>query len=88
MNLKEDKDKILEMLTSKDLELRKLSVDYIRNNYDINIVVPLFLGFSQDYDNLEQTQTADWQLSSIEEGYDDDFMVDNLINAIIEHNKL
>ena len=88
MNLKEDKDKILEMLTSKDLELRKLTADYIRNNYDINIVVPLFLGFSQDYDNLEQTQTADWQLSSIEEGYDDDFMVDNLINAIIEHNKL
>ena len=88
MNLKEDKDKILEMLISKDLELRKLTADYIRNNYDINIVVPLFLGFSQDYDNLEQTQTADWQLSSIEEGYDDDFMVDNLINAIIEHNKL
>ena len=88
MNLKKDKDKILEILTSKDLELRKLTADYIRNNYDINIVVPLFLGFSQDYDNLEQTQTADWQLSSIEEGYDDDFMVDNLINAIIEHNKL
>ena len=88
MNLKEDKDKIVEMLTSKDLELRKLTTDYIRNNYDINIVVPLFLGFSQDYDNLEQTQTADWQLSSIEEGYDDDFMVENLINAIIEHNKL
>ena len=88
MNLKEDKNKIVEMLTSKDLELRKLAVDYIRNNYDIDIVVPLFLGFSQDYDNLEQTQTADWQLSSIEEGYDDDFMVENLINAIIEHNKL
>ena len=88
MNLKKDKDKILEILTSKDLELRKLTADYIRNNYDINVVVPLFLGFSQDYDNLEQTQTADWQLSSIEEGYDDDFMVDNLINAIIEHNKL
>ena len=88
MNLKEDKDKILEMLTSKDLELRKLTADYIRNNYDIDIVVPLFLGFSQNYDNLEQTQTADWQLSSIEEGYDDDFMVENLVNAIIEHNKL
>lgn len=88
MNLKKDKNKILEMLMSEDSELRKLAVDYIRNNYDINIVVPLFLGFSQDYDNLEQTQTADWQLSSIEEGYDDDFMVDNLINAIIEHNKL
>ena len=42
MNLKEDKDKILEMLTSKDLELRKLSVDYIRNNYDIDIIVPFF----------------------------------------------
>ena len=88
MNLKEDKDKILKMLMSTDSELRELAVDYIRNNYDTDVVVPLFLGFSQDYDNLEQTQTADWQLSSIEEGYDDDFMVENLINAIIEHNKL
>ena len=85
MNLKEDKDKIVEMLTSKDLELRKLTVDYIRNNYDI--VVPLFLGFSQDYDNLEQTQTADWQLNLIEK-YTDNFIAENLINAIIEHNKL
>ena len=67
MNLKEDKDKILEMLTSKDLELRKLAVDYIKNNYDIDIIFPFFTGFI---------------------GYDDDFMVDNLINAIIEHNKL
>ena len=66
MNLKEDKDKVLKMLTSKDLELRELAVDYIRNNYDIDVVVPLFLGFSQDYDNLEQTQTADWQLNLIE----------------------
>ena len=87
MNLKEDKYKILEMLTSKDLELRKLAVDYIRNNYDIDIVVPLFLGFSQDYDNLEQTQTADWQLNLIEK-YTDNFIAENLINAIIEHNKL
>ena len=44
MNLKEDKDKILEMLTSKDLELRKLAIDYIRNNYDIDIIVPFFCG--------------------------------------------
>ena len=87
MNLKEDKDKILEMLTSKDSEIRELAVDYIRNNYDTDVVVPLFLGFSQDYDNLEQTQTADWQLNLIEK-YTDNFMVENLINAIIEHNKL
>ena len=87
MNLKEDKNKILEMLTSKDLELRKLTIDYIRNNYDTDVVVPLFLGFSQDYDNLEQTQTADWQLNLIEK-YTDNFIAENLINAIIEHNKL
>ena len=87
MNLKEDKDKILEMLISEDSELRKLAVDYIRNNYDIDVVVPLFLGFSQDYDNLEQTQTADWQLNLIEK-YTDNFIAENLINAIIEHNKL
>lgn len=87
MNLKEDKDKILEMLTSKDSEIRELAVDYIRNNYDTDVVVPLFLGFSQDYDNLEQTQTADWQLNLIEK-YTDNFIAENLINAIIEHNKL
>ena len=87
MNLKEDKDKIVEMLMSTDSELRKLAVDYIRNNYDTDVVVPLFLGFSQDYDNLEQTQTADWQLNLIEK-YTDNFIAENLINAIIEHNKL
>ena len=87
MNLKEDKDKILEMLTSKDSEIRELAVDYIRNNYDTDVVIPLFLGFSQDYDNLEQTQTADWQLNLIEK-YTDNFIAENLINAIIEHNKL
>ena len=87
MNLKEDKDKILEMLTSKDSELRELTVDYIRNNYDTDVVVPLFLGFSQDYDDLEQIQTADWQLNLIEK-YTDNFIAENLINAIIEHNKL
>ena len=75
------------MLTSKDLELRKLAVDYIRNNYDIDIIVPFFAEFLWYYD-FEPTQTAQWQLSFIEEEYDDDFMVDNLINAIIEHNKL
>lgn len=87
MNLKEDKDKVLEMLTCKDVEIRSLAVDYIKNNYDTDVVVPLFLGFSQDYDNLEQTQTANWQLDLIEK-YTDNFMVENLINAIIEHNKL
>ena len=87
MNLKEDKDKIVEMLTSKDLELRKLAVDYIRNNYDTDIVVPFCTGFLY-YSNFESTQTAQWQLSFIEEEYGDEFMVENLINAIIEHNKL
>ena len=32
MNLKEDKDKILEMLTSKDLELRKFNNAIIKHN--------------------------------------------------------
>ena len=40
MNLKEAKYKIVEMLTSEDTELRKLVVDYIRSNYDIDIIVP------------------------------------------------
>lgn len=87
MNLKENKDKILEMLTSEDLELRKLAVDYIRNNYNIDIVVPFFAEFLWYYD-FEPTQTAQWQLSFIEEEYGDAFMIENLINAIIEHNKL
>ena len=34
MNLKEDKDKIVEMLISEDTELRSLAVNSIRNNYD------------------------------------------------------
>ena len=87
MNLKEDKDKIVEMLTSKDLELRKLTIDYIRNNYNIDIIVPFFAEFLWYYD-FEPTQTDKWQLSFIEEEYGDEFMVENLINAIIEHNKL
>ena len=87
MNLKKDKDKIVEMLTSKDLELRKLAVDYIRNNYDVDIVVPFFAEFLWYYD-FETTQTAQWQLSFIEEEYGDYFIAENLINAIIEHNKL
>ena len=87
MNLKEDKDKILKMLMSTDSELRELAVDYIRNNYDIDIVVPFFEGFLY-YSNFEPTQTAQWQLSFIEEEYGDAFMIENLINAIIEHNKL
>ena len=87
MNLKEDKDKIVEMLTSKDLELRKLAVDYIRNNYNIDIVVPFFAEVVGYY-NLNQTQAAEWQLNYIREGYVHKFMIENLINAIIEHNKL
>lgn len=87
MNLKENKEQVINMLTSEDKEIRSLAVDYIRNNYDTDVVVPLFLGFSQDYDNLEQTQTADWQLNFIEK-YTDTFIAENLINAIIEHNKL
>lgn len=87
MNLKEDKEQIINMLTSEDKEVRNLAVNSIRNNYDTDVVVPLFLGFSQDYDNLEQTQTADWQLNLIEK-YTDNFIAENLINAIIEHNKL
>ena len=73
MNLKEDKDKILEMLTSEDKEIRSLAVDYIRNNYNIDIVVPFFAGFLCYYD-LGPTQTAQWQLSFIEE-YGDYFMI-------------
>lgn len=87
MNLKEDKDKILEMLTSKDLELRKLAIDYIRNNYDIDIIVPFFAEVIGYYE-LDQIQTAEWQLNCIREGYVHKFMIENLINAIIEHNKL
>ena len=87
MNLKKDKDKIVEMLTSKDLELRKLAVDYIRNNYDIDIVVPFLEGLLY-YSNFEPTQTAEWQLSFIRAGYNSEFIAENLVNAIIEHNKL
>lgn len=87
MNLKEDKDKILEMLTSKDLELRKLAIDYIRNNYDIDIIVPFFAEVIGYYE-LNQIQTAEWQLNCIREEYAPKFMIENLINAIIEHNKL
>ena len=87
MNLKEDKVQLIDLLTSEHKEVRNLAVNSIRNNYDTDVVVPLFLGFSQDYDNLEQTQTADWQLNLIEK-YTDNFIAENLINAIIEHNKL
>ena len=87
MNLKEDKEQVINMLTSEDKEIRSLAVDYIRNNYDVDIVVPFFAEFLWYYD-FEPTQTAQWQLSFIEEEYGDYFMVENLINAIIEHNKL
>ena len=42
MNLKEDKEQVINMLTSEDKEIRSLAVDYIRNNYDIDIIVPFF----------------------------------------------
>ena len=87
MNLKEDKDKILEMLTSKDAEFRKLAVDYIRNNYDIDIVVPFFTGLGNNCD-LDKFNTAEWQLNLIRVGYVHKFMIENLVNAIIERNKL
>lgn len=87
MNLKEDKDKILEMLISEDSELRKLAVNYIRNNYNIDIIVPFFAGLGSNCD-LDKFNTAEWQLNLIRVGYDDEFMIENLINAIIEHNKL
>ena len=87
MNLKEDKDKILEMLTSKDLEIRELAVDYIRNNYNIDIIVPFFEEVVGYYE-LNQIQTAEEQLNCIIEGYVHKFMIENLINVIIEHNKL
>ena len=87
MNLKEDKEQVINMLTSEDKEIRSLAVNSIRNNYDIDIIVPFFAEFLWYYD-FESTQTAKWQLSFIEEEYGDEFMVENLINAIIEHNKL
>ena len=87
MNLKEDKEQVINMLTSEDKEVRSLAVNSIRNNYDIDIIVPFFAEFLWYYD-FEPTQTAQWQLSFIEEEYGDDFMVENLLNAIIEHNKL
>ena len=87
MNLKEDKDKILKMLMSTDSELRKLAVDYIRNNYNIDIIVPFFAGLGSNCD-LDKFDTAEWQLNLIKVGYVHKFMIENLINAIIEHNKL
>ena len=50
MNLKEDKEQLINMLTSEDKEIRKLAIDYIRNNYDINIIVPFFVEFLWYYD--------------------------------------
>ena len=34
MNLKEDKEQVIDMLTSEDKEVRSLAVNNIRNNYD------------------------------------------------------
>lgn len=34
MNLKEDKEQLIDMLTSEDKEIRNLAVNSIRNNYD------------------------------------------------------
>ena len=87
MNLKEDKEQLIDMLISEDEEIRKLTIDYIRNNYDIDIIVPFFAEVVGYY-NLDKTQTAEWQLNCIREGYVHKFMIENLINAIIEHNKL
>ena len=36
MNLKEDKEQVINMLTSEDKEIRSLAVNSIRNNYDTN----------------------------------------------------
>ena len=63
MNLKEDKDKIVEMLTSKDLELRKLAIDYIRNNYDFDSIVPEH-DVSIMTQNLRATQKKDGESNS------------------------
>ena len=87
MNLKEDKNKILEMLMSEDSDLRKLAVNYIKNNYDIDIVVPFFAGLGSNWD-LNKFNTAEWQLTFIRAGFNSEFIAENLINAIIEHNKL
>ena len=87
MNLKEDKEQVINMLTSEDKEIRSLAVDYIRKNYDIDIIVPFFEEVVGYYE-LNQIQTAEWQLNCIREGYVHKFMIENLINAIIEHNKL
>ena len=34
MNLKEDKEQLIDMLTSEDKEIRSLAINSIRNNYD------------------------------------------------------
>ena len=34
MNLKEDKEQVINMLTSEDKEIRSLAVNSIKNNYD------------------------------------------------------
>ena len=34
MNLKEDKEQVINMLTSEDKEIRSLALNSIRNNYD------------------------------------------------------
>ena len=34
MNLKEDKEQVINMLTSEDKEIRSLAVNSIRDNYD------------------------------------------------------
>ena len=47
------------MLTSEDKEIRSLAVNSIRNNYDIDIIVPFFAEFLWYYD-FEPTQTAKW----------------------------
>lgn len=36
MNLKEDKEQVINMLTSEDKEIKKLAIDSIRSNYVTN----------------------------------------------------
>ena len=36
MNLKEDKEQLIDMLTSEDKEIRNLAVNSIKNSYDTN----------------------------------------------------
>lgn len=58
MNLKKDKERVINMLTSEDKEIRSLAVDYIRNNYNIDIIVSFSAGLGNDCD-LDKFNTAE-----------------------------